>query len=509
MKFSLKYTLILLICCIPDLIFGQSGMDTTKHIECIPSPWLLHIHASPMQTSLKSNKFSEEESTNWGYTLGFDVLYQFKNTGRWKVAASIGANYSYYTTTRSLNFNDSVWMDDYLNFRVHLFEKGSMKESQKVGNLHVPIKLHLAYELNQKWGIYFNTGYFLSATIKKDYHTDAIITRQGFYPGTNCLVFDVDVDGSHLFYPTNKPVQTDGQLQLSNRSGVEFNGGLSYKINERISLFGGIKAMYNFGSVSNFPSDAVYTYSNDWHSINSLMGRGDQITQRAIGLEFGLAVHLGKCRPNTAIVSDVLKLDSIKTTDKDSLPNALVVSQQKDSLNSKINPIDHRTAEIIEKAKADSIQLAVLQQEKKSKQDSLVFDENKFYTVDELTHLLSQKTPPNKTFKIRQHIEFEYNTSNITDASEKTLDALAVFIQGLGKCHVNILGYTDNKGTVQYNKALSMRRAQAALDYLANKGMDRSMFTAIGKGMDDPIDTNNTPEGRRNNRRVDFEIIRE
>lgn len=73
---------------------------------------------------------------------------------------------------------------------------------------------------------------------------------------------------------------------------------------------------------------------------------------------------------------------------------------------------------------------------------------------------------------------------------------------------VEIAGYTDNRGAVAKNRVLSLRRAQAAKTWLVRKGIESSRLTVDGKGKSDPIDTNNTPEGRANNRRIEFHLLR-
>jgi OOP family OmpA-OmpF porin len=73
---------------------------------------------------------------------------------------------------------------------------------------------------------------------------------------------------------------------------------------------------------------------------------------------------------------------------------------------------------------------------------------------------------------------------------------------------VEILGYTDNVGTQEANKKLSLQRANAVLQFLASKGIDNSRLTAKGLGDADPIGDNKTNEGRGFNRRIEFKIIR-
>lgn len=70
-----------------------------------------------------------------------------------------------------------------------------------------------------------------------------------------------------------------------------------------------------------------------------------------------------------------------------------------------------------------------------------------------------------------------------------------------------ITGYTDSSGSADYNKKLSLRRAEAVRDYMASIGVDPNKMEAIGAGKSKPIADNSTKEGRAKNRRVEVEVI--
>ena len=72
---------------------------------------------------------------------------------------------------------------------------------------------------------------------------------------------------------------------------------------------------------------------------------------------------------------------------------------------------------------------------------------------------------------------------------------------------VRLDAHTDNNGTDQYNKELSRKRAQSVVDYLIGNGIDPVRLSAQGFGEEHPVTTNDTPEGREENRRVEFTKI--
>jgi len=70
-----------------------------------------------------------------------------------------------------------------------------------------------------------------------------------------------------------------------------------------------------------------------------------------------------------------------------------------------------------------------------------------------------------------------------------------------------IVGHTDNSGSKEKNKQLSLNRAQAVVDFLSNKGIDKKRLIAKGMGDTMPIDSNTTEQGKSNNRRTEINII--
>jgi len=72
---------------------------------------------------------------------------------------------------------------------------------------------------------------------------------------------------------------------------------------------------------------------------------------------------------------------------------------------------------------------------------------------------------------------------------------------------VELSGHTDNTGSEVLNNRLSQKRAEAVVEYLIDKGIDKKKLTAKGYGSSMPTSSNETLEGRQDNRRTEFEII--
>jgi outer membrane protein OmpA-like peptidoglycan-associated protein len=104
-------------------------------------------------------------------------------------------------------------------------------------------------------------------------------------------------------------------------------------------------------------------------------------------------------------------------------------------------------------------------------------------------------------------IRFDTNKATLTATAKANLDKLVPVFQSYSDTDIVIYGYTDNTGTVEHNQTLSEQRAASVKVYLSSKGLNTSRFTNTGMGIADPVATNDTPEGRTQNRRVEFAIV--
>jgi len=97
---------------------------------------------------------------------------------------------------------------------------------------------------------------------------------------------------------------------------------------------------------------------------------------------------------------------------------------------------------------------------------------------------------------------FATNSAELTAADKEVLDNAAARLVQLHFIAGEVHGYTDSTGSSEYNHALSLRRAQAVADYLREKGVSESRLKIVGHGEEDPIASNDTKDGRFQNRRV-------
>jgi OmpA-OmpF porin, OOP family len=111
----------------------------------------------------------------------------------------------------------------------------------------------------------------------------------------------------------------------------------------------------------------------------------------------------------------------------------------------------------------------------------------------------------NTTGKFMTHaITFDVDKATIKPESMGFLNQLVSWLKTNATVKLEIDGYTDNTGAADHNQTLSQQRADAVKAQLITMGIDASRFTSKGFGAVKPISTNDTPEGRANNRRVEL-----
>ena len=105
------------------------------------------------------------------------------------------------------------------------------------------------------------------------------------------------------------------------------------------------------------------------------------------------------------------------------------------------------------------------------------------------------------------NILFASDSATLRPDLQRDLGTVAQSLLAYPNTSVQVLGHTDNDGDAAYNLGLSQRRAQAVASVLIAQGVPASRIITAGRGEDQPIASNLTPEGKAQNRRVEIVIL--
>ena len=113
----------------------------------------------------------------------------------------------------------------------------------------------------------------------------------------------------------------------------------------------------------------------------------------------------------------------------------------------------------------------------------------------------------NITLNMPGNITFATNSADLNAGFFEVLNSVGLVLKEFDKTVIEVAGHTDSTGSTEYNQQLSERRANAVASYLKTRGILADRIITVGEGELRPIATNDTPEGRQLNRRVELTLV--
>ncbi len=135
-------------------------------------------------------------------------------------------------------------------------------------------------------------------------------------------------------------------------------------------------------------------------------------------------------------------------------------------------------------------------------------EQNAAAALASLNKLAQVKEERNQTvITLSGSVLFETGKSALLPIAKNSLSKVADALQQMeDEKHFVVEGHTDSRGASEMNKDLSKERAESVRQFLISKGVESSRVKAVGRGEEEPVATNDSPEGRANNRRVEVHI---
>lgn len=113
----------------------------------------------------------------------------------------------------------------------------------------------------------------------------------------------------------------------------------------------------------------------------------------------------------------------------------------------------------------------------------------------------------NITLDMPGNLTFGFDSADVSASFHPVLDKVAQTLREYDKTVIEVAGHTDSTGSDTYNQALSERRANNVAAYLAAQGVPATRMVTVGAGEAHPVASNDTEEGRAQNRRVEITIV--
>lgn len=105
------------------------------------------------------------------------------------------------------------------------------------------------------------------------------------------------------------------------------------------------------------------------------------------------------------------------------------------------------------------------------------------------------------------NVTFPTNAFTVREEFQPVLDSVAEILYKYTDTRLRVTGHTDSTGSADYNYNLSERRARSVANYLATQGIDQDRLITQGMGPDEPVASNESEDGRAENRRVELHIV--
>jgi len=175
-----------------------------------------------------------------------------------------------------------------------------------------------------------------------------------------------------------------------------------------------------------------------------------------------------------------------------------LAAEQKARLDVEARRVQDSTNAVAEAARVKEANIAEARRIKDSTNAALLLAEQK--SNDTVFVLIKGKTV------VLRGVNFEFNKATLTKDSERILWRAYNAMVANPDVRVVITGHTDNVGGQKFNQTLSLKRAQAVKNWLVKKGIASNRMRTVGRGLNEPVASNETDAGRAENRRMEFYV---
>ena len=391
------------------------------------------------------------------------------------------------------------------------------------------VGLNGRYMMNNRFGIQLDFGYDLfdgvnSGTRNVNYFRTSLqgvvnagdLLRFSTFSKRFGLLIHGGAGISSMWLNKDYQVGTDNTLFKKSDDLVNFIFGATpqFKVTERFSLNADLSFIFHHNQTYQFDMQNVSQHGAiDGYFINASLGATFYFGKAASHADWTPTIYGADM---TAYDKKVNELeDKLKDDDNDGVPNYSDIetaTPEGSLVNSKGQAlVDSDMDGIADAYDACPTEKGPFSTNGCKDSDNDGVADVKDNCPDKAGAMANKGCPEEKTTKTLindqiNDVTFEYDRYDLTNEAKSILDGVAEFMAMNPSVKLTINGHTDNSGGEMNNKTLSMNRAEAAATYLQAKGVAKSRLTTKGFGKSMPKATNDTPEGKQLNRRVELKI---
>ena len=292
MKTKTIYFRILILVLFWFILISQAvySQDTESHNKPVKEgKMFIGFTLDPVQTKISNDEFSSALKIDEGMSVNMTVNFGYFFTS--KAGITIGAGYSSYSSELSLDSTSIKYQtidSENENFEMRIAGK-SIIEDQKISMLSIPVCAYLRFSVSEKIGIYLRPGLSFNIPLSKTYDGNGTFTYDGYYADYPVLLQNLPEYG----LPSNLNTSSSGTLELKSfNTALIASGGMSYSVNNNISLLLGFCFSKSLGNISSYTHDPNYKLSSKANELNSIMAGSSSAGFQSFGISLGFMYYL-------------------------------------------------------------------------------------------------------------------------------------------------------------------------------------------------------------------------
>ena len=420
----------------------------------------------------------------------------------------IGAELALYNTAYRLkNLKDSYtrygfddltpnWTGENEMIDYHT-ELRAYTEKQQLYSVNIPLMLQFQ-TTGDRHKFYASVGAKLGISVKSAYSGDGTLYTWYYDHKTKQEIRPDPTDYGKPYFEDlgcfyNLPYSTGKQASKFKLAGlVTAELGVKWYLNPKLALYTGAYLDYGFNNIRKQSGDRFFEFDPDQSEItsNSILtsqyahnnGATTDFIKKVSPLSFGLKLRLGVnlCKDKSKEIEKALEEAEREAEKAEAERREKEADKRAKELNNRLKNIEDLLTKSLEKS-VEKVEPKITKMAGKNNDADTIrasFDAN---------------------------LLFETASNNLQPRFRQMLTPLVQILEENPATTIDIIGHTDDVGSLEFNQRLSSQRAYEVADYLMSLGVKRSQIKKIaGKNYSEPTATNATPEGRAKNRRVEI-----